>query len=488
MSESIKKKTVKGVVWSAADAFLGYGVTFLVGIILARLLSPSEYGLIGICTIFITILTSVENSGFSTALIRKKEVTDDDYNTMFITNLGMSVFLYLLLYLCSPWISSFFNQIELLTLIRVMGLILIIQALSFTQVTILNKNIDFKTKTKASFISALISGGLGIGMAVCGYGVWSLVGQQMSNRLLYTFCLWIFVRWCPHFRFNIQSFRYMWGFGWKIMISGLINNIWNQLYQVVVGKYYSAATLGQYTRSKEYASLFSQNFTAIIQRVTYPALSELQDDRLRLVMAYRKTIKITMFVSVVCMFFLGAVAEPLLFCLIGPKWNEAASYLPLICVSMSLYPLHSINLNMLQVLGRSDIFLELEIIKKIIAVGPLLLGVFVDIYWMLLGSIVIGIVSFFLNTYYTGKKLDYSSWMQIKDIAPSYFVATIVSITVYFMKYLSLSYFTILSLQFFCGICIFFTICELMKVEEYRELKNIIYKILSKYRLLSCHF
>lgn len=480
MAESLKYKTIKGTFWSAADAFLGQGVTFVVGIVLARLLSPVEYGLIGICTIFTVVLSGIVDSGFSTALIRKKEVTGNDYNTMFITNLVISILLFWGLYVSTPLISVFFERPELTDVLRVMGLILIIQALSITQITILTKRIDFKTKTKASLISAISSGAIGITMAFNGYGVWALVGQQLSKNLLYTICLWFYNKWWPSLVFSLSSFHYMWGFGWKMMASGLLNNIWGQFYSVVVGKFYSPATLGQYSRSSEYASIFSSNFTTIIQRVTYPVLSEVQDDRERLVAAYRQVIKMTMFITTVTMISLGAVAEPFLYCLIGPKWHEAASYLPLICISMSLYPLHALNLNMLQVQGRSDIFLYLEIIKKTIAIIPLCLGIFVGIYWMLIGSILIGFVSFFLNSYYSGKELNYSSWMQLRDIVPSYTMALTIAIAVFPLKYLPLSYWIILPLQIVLGVCIFFSINEMTKMEEYLEIKDIVNKAINK--------
>ena len=473
MSESLKDKTVKGVGWSAADAFLGQGVTFLVGILLARLLSPAEYGLIGIVTIFTTVLTGIVDSGFSTALIRKKDVTDDDYNTMFITNMVMSIVMFAILFLSAPLIAQFFGRPELISLTRVMGFILIFQALSLVQYTRLSKRIDFKTKTKASLISAVISGVVGISMALAGLGVWALVGQQLSRQFLYSICLWIFNKWWPKLKFDTKSFYYMWGFGWKMMVSGLLDRTWNQLYQVVVGKCYSPATLGQYSRSKEYASIFSSNFTAIIQRVTYPALAEVQDDKERMVAAYRKVIKTSMFITAISMISLGAIAEPLIYCLIGPQWHEAATFLPLICISMSLYPLHAINLNMLQVLGRSDIFLILEIIKKIISVLPLALGIFVGIYWMLIGTIITGIISFFLNTYYTGKKLNYTSWMQLKDIVPFYGIALLIAFSVYFLKYLPLSNFIILLIQISVGAAVYFLISESLHLKEYYEMRNI---------------
>ncbi|WP_349834225.1 oligosaccharide flippase family protein [Bacteroides intestinalis] len=224
--ESLKNKTIKGVGWSAADAFLGQGVTFLVGLVLARLLTPAEYGLIGICLIFTTVLAGVVDSGFSNAIIRKKEVSDDDYNTMFITNMIISLVLYLLLFLSSPLIAVFFDREELILLVRAMGGMLIFQALSITQVTVLTKRLDFKTKTKASLISAIASGIIGVIMAFIGFGVWSLVGQKLSQTLFNSIVLWILNKWRPCFKFNKNSFSYMWGFGSKLMLSGILNNIW----------------------------------------------------------------------------------------------------------------------------------------------------------------------------------------------------------------------------------------------------------------------
>ncbi len=474
MADNLKSKTIKGTGWSAVDALLGQGVSFLVGLILARLLTPSEYGLIGITMIFVVVLNGIVDSGFSSALIRKKEATDVDYNTMFFSNLGFSILLYAILAVCAPYIAIFFERQELTNLVRVMGSLLIINALSLTQVTILSKRLDFKTKTKASFVSSIISGIVGIVMAYSGFAVWSLVAQQLSRQGLYTVMLWFLNRWLPSLNFSKQSFSYLWGFGWKLLASGLLSNIWNQLYQVVVGKFYNPATLGQYTRSRDFARIFSENFTTIIQRVSYPALASIQDDKIRMVAAYRKLIKVTMFVTVISMFWLGAVAEPLLYCLIGPQWKDAASFLPFICVSMSLYPLHSINLNMLQVQGRSDIFLILEIVKKVIAIGPLCAGIFFSIKWMLVGSIITGIIAFFLNSYYTGKALHYSSFMQLKDIVPSYLLATIIGCAVYFLKFLTISNYAIFALQIIVAASVFFIISEMLQLPEYKEITQLV--------------
>lgn len=479
--ESLKNKTIKGVGWSAADALLGQGVTFIVGLVLARLLSPDEYGLIGICLIFTTVLNGIVDSGFSNALIRKKNVTDEDYNTMFTTNMAISIVLYVLLFISAPFVSDFFHRIELIALVRVTGLILFLNALSITQVTILTKNIDFKTKTKASLVSAIISGVIGIAMAFMGYGVWSLVTQQLSKQLLYTLCLWVLNKWWPKFTFYKDSFKYMWGFGWKLLASGILNNVWNQLYQVVIGRCYTSSTLGHYTRANECASIFSSNLTTIIQRVTFPVLSELQDDKKKLLASYRKLIKVSMFVTVICMFALGAMAEPMIYSLIGPQWHQAATFLPFICITMSLYPLHAINLNMLQVQGRSDLFLYLEIVKKIITLIPIFIGAFVGVYWMLCASIFTGFIAFLLNSWFTGKFLNYSSWQQLKDVLPSYLIALFIGFIVYLFKFLPLSYNLIFPLQILATIIVGWIVNRIINLEEYCEIKNIVLTVIKKY-------
>jgi O-antigen/teichoic acid export membrane protein len=265
-----------------------------------------------------------------------------------------------------------------------------------------------------------------------------------------------------------------------MLVSGLLDRLWQEAYQLVVGKFYSPATLGQYTRSKHYAALFSSNLNKVVMQVSYPVLSSIQEDKERMVSAYRKIIKTTMFVTAICMLFLAGISEPMIRVLIGDKWLQAASFLPLICISMSLYPLHAINLNMLKVLGRSDLFLIYEILKKIIAIAPICLGIFVGIYAMLIGSIVAGIMSFFINSWYTGKKLGYTSWKQIKDIVPNYAIGTIVALSIYFLKYLPFSPFAILPIQIIIGIFVFVFVAEMTKLQQYNDLKEIVCKGFSK--------
>ena len=480
--QSLKNKTVKGVAWSAVDNIAGHSVTFIVSLVLARILSPDDYGLIGIIAIFTAVCQTLINAGFTTALIRKKDATDDDYNTVFIVNLAMSLILYTIIFICAPFIADFFRRDELVDLTRVSSLSMIIGALALVQQTRLTKRIDFKSQTKITITASVFSGIVGIVMALLGFGVWALVAQTLTSQMIRTSLLWVVNKWIPSLRFSSKSFHELFGFGWKMMVSAIIDTVWKELYQVVVGRFYSPATLGQYTRAKSFSQLLSSNLTAVIQRVTYPVLSNIQDEKKRMVRAYRKMIKMTMFITAVSTFFLGAISEPLLYCLIGPKWHEATVYLPLICISASTYPLHAINLNMLQVQGRSDLFLGLEIIKKIIALGPLMIGAFVGILPMLCTNIITSIIAYFINSHYSGKLLGYSSWMQIRDIAPLYGIAILLALSVYFLKFLPVTYWIVLPLQLILGTIVFFVLCTVTKQEEYLEIKKMVMPYTGKFK------
>lgn len=477
---SLKNKTVKGVGWSALENVTRMGITFVVSIILARLLSPEEYGLIGILTIFIAIFNAIVDSGFTNALIRKQDASDTDYSTVFYTNLVLSVVLAATLYCCARPIAVFFERPELVSLTQVMSSVVVINALAIVQRARTTKAIDFKTQTKITFISSIVSGAIGIAMAYMGYGVWALVGQQISNQLLSTIFFWIYNRWMPKFIFSWTSFKEMWAFGSKLLASGLIDTVWKEIYQVIIGKCYSPATLGLYTRAKQFADLFSSNLTVVVQRVSYPVLSSIQDDRVRLKGAYQKVIKTTMLPTFVLMLGMAVCAKSMIYVLIGEQWLECVPMLQIICTYGMLYPLHALNLNMLQVQGRSDLFLKLEIIKKIIAIGPLLLGIFVDIYLMLVGSLVTSLIAYYLNAYYSGPFLNYSIKEQVKDIIPSFGVALTMAIPVFAMSFISMSPYIMLPLQIMVGAFITISICEVAKIPEYIEIKGIVTPLLNK--------
>ena len=480
MGESLKNKAVKGVGWSFLDNIAGQGITFLVGLVLARILSPAEFGILGMITIFIAISNSIIDSGFSNALIRKTDAKEIDYNTVFFFNLALSTLLYTILFIASPAISRFFKEPQLVEITRVMGLLLFINALAIIQCTLLVKRVDFKTQTKVSIIASAGSAFVGIGMALMGYGVWSLVGQQLSRQFLNTLFLWVFNTWRPALEFSIQSFKELFGFGSKLLLSGLLNTLYNNIYYIIIGRFYSAAQLGQYTRAEQFNMIFSSNLTSVVQRVSYPVLSSIQNEPERLREAYRKVIKSTMLITFACMLGLAATAKPVILILIGEKWLVAVKYLQIISFSGMLYPLHAINLNILQVKGRSDLFLKLEIIKKGLAVGPICLGIFLGIEYMLLGSVINSFIAYYLNARYSQGMINYSVLEQVKDILPTFIVSLCVAAVMWSITLLEVNNYLLLLIQCIVGTLMAGIIYEKLNLEEYKELKGIVLSVLKR--------
>lgn len=480
MADSLKNKAVRGAKWSFIDNIASSGVTFLVGLVLANLLTPTEYGIMAIITIFIAVSTSIVDSGFSNALIRKVHIERVDYNTVFFFNLVVSFVLYIVLYVAAPAISIFFKEAVLIEVLRVIGWVLIVNALAIIPRTILVKKIDFKTQTKVSVISSVVSGVVGIGMAITGWGVWSLVWQQLSRQMMNTLFLWVFCKWIPVWEFSMKSFKELFNFGYKLLFSGLLDTIYKEIYYVVIGRFYSAADLGQYTRAQQFNIIFSSNLTSVVQRVSYPVLSSIQEESERLREAYRRVIKLTMLVAFACMLGLAAVAKPLILILIGEKWLPAVPYLQIICFSGMLYPLHAINLNILQVKGRSDLFLKLEIIKKIIAVGPIVVGIFYGIEYMLCGSVVTSFIAYFLNSYYSADLINYPTKEQLKDIFPTFAVSLIVAAFMWSFSFLNIATYIQLSVQIVVGLVFAFAIYEKLQLSEYLEAKRMLFSVFSK--------
>ena len=473
MGDSLKSKTIKGTAWSAIDNIASSGITFLVTLVLARLLTPEEYGIMAMIAIFIAISNSIIDSGFSNALIRKIHVERIDYNTVFYFNLIVSVFVYFLLYILSPAISIFFKEPILKEVIRVIGWVLIINALAIIPRTLFVKAVNFKVQTKVSLISSISSGGVGIGLALGGMGVWSLVGQLLSRQILNTLLLWIYSKWHPVWEFSMKSFKELFGFGSKLLLSGLLDTIYKNIYYIVIGRVYTSAQLGQYTRAEQFNTIFSSNLTSVVQRVSYPVLSSIQDEPERLKEAYRRVIKITMLITFACMLGLAAVAKPLIIILIGEKWLLAVYFLQIICFSGILYPLHAINLNILQVKGRSDLFLKLEVIKKIIAIVPIIVGVFCGIEYMLWGSVLTSFIAYFLNSHYSAGLIYYPTKEQIKDILPTFLISSVVASVMWMLSFLNISYYILLPIQVLIGVLLAISIYEKLHIEEFLEIKQL---------------
>lgn len=317
-------------------------------------------------------------------------------------------------------------------------------------------------------------------MALAGMGVWSLVGQQLSRQLLNTSFLWMFCKWHPNLEFSLKSFNELFGFGSKLLLSGLINTIYQNIYYIIIGRFYASSLLGQYTRAEQFNTIFSTNLTTVVQRVSYPVLSSIQEEPERLREAYRKVIRTTMLISFACMLGLAAVAKPLILILIGVKWLPAVYFLQIICFAGMLYPLHAINLNILQVKGRSDLFLKLEMIKKFIAVGPIVVGIYCGIEYMLWGSVFTSFIAYFLNSYYSARLIDYPTMDQLKDILPTFLTSFIVAFFMWCISLLDWSVYLLLPLQLFLGILLIAFIYEKVKLPEYIELKQLAVSLLKQ--------
>ena len=419
MSDSLRSKTVKGVVWSSIERFSTQGVQFLIMIIMARLLTPKDYGLIGMLAIFLAVAQSLIDSGFSQALIRKQDRTDVDNSTVFYFNIVVSSALYLILFIAAPFVADFYNQPELTSVMRIVCLGVILNSLAVVQRALLTVRIDFKTQAKASLSAAVISGCIGIVLAYCGFGVWSLVVQQLLNLSVNTLLLWIFSKWRPIAVFSWKSFHELFAFGSKLLASGLLDTLYRNIYPIVIGKLFSASSLGHYTRAQQFSEFPSSNVTGIIQRVTYPILCGIQDETERLEAVYRKFLKLSAFIIFPLMIGMSAVARPFIDIVLGTQWGFCGQLLQIICFAMMWYPIHAINLNLLQVKGRSDLFLRLEIIQKILGITVLCITAPFGLVVMCYGQIFNSIVALVINTYYTGKLINVGFIRQMKDLLPT---------------------------------------------------------------------
>lgn len=474
MAESLKQKTVGGVIWSSIERFSVAGLQFVIMIVMARVLAPEDYGLVAMLQIFIAVSQSLVDSGFSQALIRKLDRTQTDLSTVFYFNIGVGVFLYLVLFFTAPLIASFYDAPMLIPITRVIALGMVFNSLAVVQRALLTIKIDFKTQMKATVTAAIISGVIGISMAYTGFGVWSIVAQQVSNLGINTLILWIVSKWLPSGRFSMQSFRNLFGFGSKLLLSGLIDTIWKNIYLIVIGKAFSKADLGYYTRAHQFSDFPSANLTGVFQRVTYPVLSSIQNDDNRLALNYRRVLRVAAYIIFPIMIGMAAVSTPMVRILLTDKWLFTADLLKIICISMMFYPVHAINLNLLQVKGRSDLFLRLEIIKKIIGIIVLIATIPMGLIVMCIGQIFSSIICLAVNTYYTGKLIDVGFIRQMKDLIPIMVLSFAMGFAAYFVMIPFDNAYAQLLIGIIVGIVFYILFSYLFKFKEMEELISII--------------
>ena len=477
---SLKEKTLQGLSWSFIDNFLNKAITFVVGIILARLISPSEFGVIGYTTFFVVISSSFIDCGFGAALIRKKDCTLIDCSTVFYYNLAISVLFYVFLFFLAPLAESFFDVPGFTSILRVIGLTLVIGALASIQGLLLSKRIDFKTQTKISLYSNIPVGIITIIMAYNGFGVWALVWRAVLGQAIASALLWLFNDWRPIMVFSVKSFKELFGFGYKLALSSLLDSIFGNILYPIIGKNFSQATLGQYTRAENYASMFSSTLTDNIQRVSFPVLSSIQDDQEKLKSGYRKMIKSTMLITFVCMLGLASIAKPLVLILIGEQWLPCVTYLQLMCFAYMLYPLHAMNLNIILVKGRSDLFFKLEVIKKLLYIPIIFIGIYMGVIALLISEMILSFIAYFLNSYYSANMIRYPVKEQIMDVFPLLLISLSVSGLVWCITFLNLNNWLTLILQIGVGGFLTILIYEMINQENYREIKQIVLHYIGK--------
>ncbi|WP_261925313.1 lipopolysaccharide biosynthesis protein [Aeromonas caviae] len=411
-------KTRKGLQWSAIERLLTQAVQLAIMLILARLLGPEVFGLVGMLTIFIGMSNVFIDSGFTSALIRKIDHTENDLTTAFYYNILMSSLCYLALYFCAPYIANFFQQTELQSLLRVIGVTVLINAFTLIPRVRLTVAMDFKTQAKISILSALISGVVAVMMAVSSYGVWALVAQAVLTAIGTTFLFNHYSPWIPKGKITNDSFIYLFSFGSKLLLSGLLEVIYSNLYQIIIGKRFNPSAVGEFTQANQLACVPAVTLTNIIQRVTYPMLSQLQKDTVRMEIVHRLSLKLAAAVIFPLIMGLAIISKPLLTITLGEQWQAAATLLSILCLGYMLYPIHVINLNLLQVKGRSDLFLKLEVMKKIIGVGILLITIPFGVLAMCVGLGVTSYIALLLNTFYIARLTSISQWQQCKDLLP----------------------------------------------------------------------
>ena len=474
---------MRALFWSFFERIGQQGIQFIISIILARLLLPEQFGLIAMLAIFMAIAQSFITSGFGQALIQKQDATHIDECSIFYFNILVGLLAAGLLCLAAPWIAGFYNQPLLVPLTYAMSLNLIINAFGLVQTTLLTKHIDFKTQLKVSVIATVISGTIGVTMAFNGFGVWSLVAQSLSSNLFRTALLWLFNTWRPSLVFNFASLRGMFVFGSRLLASGLLETVFQNIYLVVIGKLFSPADLGFYSRAKGLQQLPVSNISTIISRVTFPVFSSVQDDKPRLKRGVRKALTMLVMINFPMMIGLAIVAKPLVLVLLTEKWAPCIPYLQLLCVVGMLYPLQVINLNVLTAQGRSDLFFRLEILKKILMVIAIAVTYRWGIIAMIYGQIATSCFAYLLNSYYTGKMLDYPITEQIQDLIPSLALSGIMGLGVYALKYIPIAnQLALLSAQIMTGIVIYAGICYIFRISSFIEVTGMVKSKLLNFR------
>lgn len=481
MGEKMEKVSiVSNFVWRFAERCGAQLVTFIVSIVLARILSPEDYGIISLVTVFIAILQVFVDSGLGTALIQKKNADDLDFSSVFYFNFSVCLVLYVFMFIAAPYIAKFYDDSTLIPIIRVLSLTIVIAGIKGIQQAYVSKNMLFKRFFFSTIGGTIFSAILGITMAYAGCGVWSLVAQQLSNTAIDTLILWCTVKWRPKRIFSLDRLKTLFSFGWKLLASSLLDTVYNNLRNLIIGKMYSSADLAFYNQGDKFPKVIVTNINTSIDSVLLPTMSNAQDDKKRVKQMTRRAIKTSTYVMAPLMMGLAFCAEPIVRVVLTDKWLPCVPFLRIFCITYMFWPVHTANLNAINAMGRSDWFLKLEIIKKIMGMTILLstmwFGVMAMAYSLLLSSV----LSQIINSWPNRKLLGYGYLEQVRDFAPGILLAVGMGICVYFVGYLPFPTIVTLLIQVVSGAIIYIGVSAILKLEEFEYLIGMLKSFLKR--------
>ena len=478
--EDTKQKVFSNLIWRFAERIGAQLVSFIVSIILARILSPNDYGVIALVTVFITIMQVFVDNGLGNALIQKKDADDIDFSTVFYTNIIFCIIMYLIIFFCAPLVAKFYNNEQLILLTRILGITILISGVKNIQQAYVSRKMIFKKFFFATLIGTVGAGVLGIMLAKNGCGVWALVAQQLFNLLVDTIVLWITVKWRPKKAFSFNRLKGLFSYGWKLSASSILDTIYNNARQLIIGKIYSSSDLAFYNKGKQFPELIVNNINTSIDSVLLPTMSREQDDKEKVRAMTRRAIKTSGFIMAPLMMGLAFTSNNVIKILLTDKWLFSVPYLCIFCISFMFYPIHTANLNAIKAVGRSDLFLKLEIIKKAIGIILLLITMKISVMAMALSLLVTGMVSQIVNAWPNKKLLEYGYIVQLKDILPNIILATLMGIIVWFVNFLQFSTIMILLLQILIGFTIYIGGAIIFKFDSFEYLINTLKDIKNK--------
>ena len=470
MEQGSSNKVTTNFIWRFMERCGAQLVTFIVSIVLARLLDPAVYGTIALVTVFTTILQVFVDSGLGNALVQKKDADDTDFSTVFYFNIAMCLVLYAVMFFCAPLIASFYKMPDLTPVIRVLSLTLVISGVKNVQQAYVSKTMQFKRFFFATLGGTLGAAVLGVFMAYKGLGVWALVTQNLFNLTMDTVILWITVKWRPIKVFSWDRLKELFSYGWKLLASALLDTGYNELRALIIGKKYSSEDLAFYNKGNQFPKFIVSNINTSIDSVLLPTMSAEQEHKDVVRAMTRRAIKTSSFIIWPLMIGLAVCAEPLIKLILTEKWLPCVPYLQIFCVVYGFYPIHTANLNAIKAMGRSDYFLILEIIKKVVGIVAVLISMWFGVLWMALSTIITSVLSQIINSFPNRKLLDYRYIDQLKDILPSVLLAAVMGIAVYLINFIGVDDIIKLTIQIPLGAVIYVGGAYLFKFESFRHI------------------